>query len=63
MAVSSKFVLHFKLLASNTIKDKTKEKFKNLLGINLTKYSSKFLAHIKKNLGHTGALTKVQKIA
>ena len=45
---------------SNTIKNETKKKFKNLLGINLAKYSSKFLAHIKKHLGHTGTPTNVQ---
>ena len=49
-----KIWLHFKLLASNTIKNETKEKFKNLLRINLVKYSSKFLAHIKKHLGNIG---------
>ena len=42
-------IFFFELLASNTIKNETKEKFKNLLGINLVKYSSKFLAH-RKNL-------------
>ena len=42
-----KYFLHFKLLASNTVKNETKETFKNLLGINLVKYSSKFLVHIK----------------
>ena len=41
------YFLHFEILASNTIKNETKEKFKNLLGIILVKYSSKFLVHIK----------------
>ena len=42
------------------IKKSNREKFKNLLGINLVKYSSKFLALIKKYLGHTGPLTNAQ---
>ena len=42
-----KYFLHFELLVSNTIKNETRKKFKNLLGTNLVKYSSKFLAHIK----------------
>ena len=55
-----KHFLHFELLASNTIKNETSKKFKNLLGINLVKYSAKFLAHTKKHLGHTGRPTNVQ---
>ena len=55
-----KYFLHFKLLAYNTIKDETKEKFKNLLEMNLVKYSSTFLAHIKKHLGHTDTPANVQ---
>ena len=39
--------VHFELLASNTMKNETGEKFRNILGINLVKYSSEFLAHIK----------------
>ena len=35
---------------SNTMKKETKEKFENLLEINLVKYSSKFLTHIKKKI-------------
>ena len=46
--------------ASNTIKNETGIKFINRLGINLVKYSSEFLAHIKKYLGHTGTRTNVQ---
>ena len=37
-----------------------KQNFKNLLGINLVKYSSKFLGHVKKYLVHTGTPTNVQ---
>ena len=55
-----KFFLHFELLASNPIKNETKEKFMNLLKIYLIKYSSKFLAQIKKHLGHTGTPANVQ---
>ena len=49
---------------SNTMKSETKEKFENLLEINLVKYSSKFLAHIKKKryLGHTGTSKNVQNL-
>ena len=48
---------------SNTMKSETKEKFENLLEINLVKYSSKFLAHIKKRyLGHTGTSKNVQNL-
>ena len=36
------------------------KKIKNLLEINLVKCSSKFLAHIKKHLSHTGTLTNIQ---
>ena len=39
--------VHFELLASNTMKNETGKKFKCLLGINLVKYLSEFLAHIK----------------
>ena len=55
-----KCFLHFELLASNAIKNQTGKKFKNLLGINLVKHSCKFLAHIKKHLGHTGTTKNVQ---
>ena len=55
-----KYFLHFKLLTSNTIKNEIRKKFKKLLGSNLVKYSSEFLAHIKKHLGHIGAPTNVQ---
>ena len=55
-----KCFLHFELLASNAIKNQTGKKFKNSLGINLVKYSCKFLAHIKKHLGHTGTTKNVQ---
>ena len=48
------------ILASNTRKNDTKDKFKNLFGINLENYSSKFLAHTKKHLGHTITPTNVQ---
>ena len=34
--------------------------FKNLLGIDLVKYLSKFLTHIKKHLGHKAKPTIVQ---
>ena len=47
-------------MASNTTKHETKKKFKNLPRTNLVKYSSKFLAHVKKYLGHTGTPTKVK---
>ena len=36
------------------------EKLRNLLVINLVKYSSEFRAHIKKHLGHTGTPTNAQ---
>ena len=39
--------VHFELLASNTMKNETGKKLKCLLGINLAKYSSEFLAHTK----------------
>ena len=55
-----KYFLGFEFLASNTIKDERRKKFKNLFGINLVKYSSKFLAHIKRNLCHTGTPSNVQ---
>ena len=42
------------------LKKSNREKFKNLLGINLVKYSSKFLALIKTYLGLTGTLTNAQ---
>ena len=41
-----KHFVHFEVLASNTAKNETKEKFNNFFRINLVKYSSKFLAHI-----------------
>ena len=47
-------------MASNTIKNGTRRKFKDLLGINLVQFSSKFLARIKKHLGHASTLTNVQ---
>ena len=47
-------------MGSNIIKYETGKKFKNLLGKNLVKYSSKFLAH-KKHLGHAGTSTNVLK--
>ena len=47
-------------MASNTIKNGTRRKFKHLLGINLVQFSSKFLAHIEKHLGHTSTLTNAQ---
>ena len=50
-----KYFFHFELLTSNTIKNETKKKFKNLFGINLIKYSSEFLVHMKKHLCHTGS--------
>ena len=40
------YFLHFELLANNTI-DQIGKKLKNVHRINLVKYSSKFLAHIK----------------
>ena len=43
-------------MPSNTKKYETGKKLKSLLGINLVKYSSEFLAH----LGHTGTSTSVQ---
>ena len=57
-----KWFLYFELLilASSTIKNETRKKLKNLLGINFVKYSYKFLEHIKKHLGHTGTPTNVQ---
>ena len=55
-----KYFLHFELLASNTMKNETRKNFKNLLRIRLVKYSSKFLAHIKKHLGQIGIPTNVQ---
>ena len=46
---------YFELLASNTIKSETRKKFNNLLGINLVKYSSKFLHILKisRSYSHT----------
>ena len=55
-----KFFLQFELLPSNTIKNETSKKIKNLLGISLVKYSPKFLAQIKNHLGHTGTPTNFQ---
>ena len=37
-----------------------RKKFKNLPAINLVKYWSKFLAQIKKHLGHAGTPRNVQ---
>ena len=39
--------VHFELLASNTTKTGTGKKLRSLLGTNLVKYSSEFLAHIR----------------
>ena len=50
-----KCFFHFELLASNTIKNETEKKLKSLLGKNLLKYSSEFLAH----LGHTCTTTSL----
>ena len=47
-------------MAGNTIKNEAMKKFKNLLGMNLVKYSSKYLGHIKKCLGQTGTPANVQ---
>ena len=47
--ILDKYFLHSELLASNTIKKETRKTFKNLLGINLVKYSTKFLARIKEH--------------
>ena len=47
-------------MSSNITENDTRKKFKNLLGISLVKYSSKFLTHIKEHLGHTGTPTNVQ---
>ena len=55
-----KYFLHFKVLASNTIKKETRKNFKILLEINSVKYLPKFLAHINKHLGHAGTPTNVQ---
>ena len=52
----NKYFLYFKLFGSNTMKNKTGKKFKNLFGINLIKFSSEFLTH----LCHTGSSTNVQ---
>ena len=50
-----KCFFRFELLDGNTIKNETGKKVKSLLGINLVKYSSEFLAH----LGHTGTSTSL----
>ena len=42
-----RYFFHFELLTSNTITNETREKFKNILGMNLLKYSFKFLADTK----------------
>ena len=57
-----KYFFHFHLLARQQkyYKNETGEKFINLLAMNLVKYSSEFLAHIKKHLGHTGTATNIQ---
>ena len=41
-------------------KNKTGKKFQKLFGINLIKYSSEFLTHIKKHLYDSGSPTHVQ---
>ena len=46
----------FEISTSNTLENETGKKFKSLLGINLIKYSSEFLAR----LGHTGKSTSVR---
>ena len=51
-----KCFIHFELLASNNVKNETGKNFISLLGINLVKYSSAFLAY----LGHTGTSASVQ---
>ena len=54
------YFLYFELLASNTIKMKQGNNSRIYSEKNFVNYSSKFLAHIKKHLGHTGTLTNVQ---
>ena len=56
--INISFILNF--WPAGTIKNETRKKFKNLLGINLIKYLSQFLANIKKHLGHTSTPTNVQ---
>ena len=36
------YFLHFEIMTSNTMKNKTRKKFKNLFRVNFVKYSSKF---------------------
>ena len=60
LVIFLKYILHFEPSTSNTIKNDTRKKFKNLLKMNLVKYSSKFLAHVKERLGYTGTPTNVQ---
>ena len=57
-----KYFLNFKLLASNTIRNQTGRKLKSFIGINLVESSSKFVAHIKKHLGHTDAQKMIKII-
>ena len=42
------------------MKNETGKKIQKLLRINLIEYSSEFLAHLKKHLGHTGTPTSIQ---
>ena len=51
-----KCFFYFERLTSNAIKNETEKNYNSLLGINLVKYSSKFLAH----LSQTGTSTSVQ---
>ena len=51
--------LYFERLVSNTNKNHLKT-YSQHLGINLVKYSSRILGHIRKHLGHTGTLTNLQ---
>ena len=59
----SKFVLiflSFWAFGQQHYKNETGKKIKNLFGVNLIKYSSEFLAHVKKDLCHIGSPTNVQ---
>ena len=51
-----KCFFYFERLTNNAIKNETEKNYKSLLGINLVKYTSKFLAH----LSQTGTSTSVQ---
>ena len=56
-----KYFFHFELLASQQYdENETEKKFKNLVAINLVKYSFEFLVRIEKYLGHTGTPKYVQ---